>query len=299
MGGRVVFVASPGRVGTQWLARILSMCPGVEVEHEPIGAAWLSRRWYRAPVPHPLTARVRRHLDRIDAAVASGRTYIETGWPSYGALPLLADRYEERFQVIHLVRHPVPNALSLLSHRLYHGSTRPDRFVADAVLAGTDPGVRYADDATTWAARSAFERCLFTWKEVNRYALDLSALGGSPMPVLHFERLFEAGELDEVLERLELTRPTLAPGHVDRWPRRLTEPAAWEAAVADDELRALAIELGYEIEAVDAEALRERYLRRGTRPSASHDLLQRIVRGFRYERAVGDGGPGTRRARRS
>src|SRR5215211_2830823 len=99
----VAIVLSPGRCGTQWLAATLGELYGdrLEAEHEPLGALYRPRRYFRRyddPAAILEVERVREHFDRIERT----DRYIETGWPLYGAAPLFAERYADRLRVVHL-----------------------------------------------------------------------------------------------------------------------------------------------------------------------------------------------------
>src|ERR671932_50974 len=116
--GPVVFFLSAGRCGTQWLAETL-------------------RRRYRDPEAILEVAEVARHLERIAAAPR----HVETGWPAFPALPLLAKRFAGRLRIVHLTRHPVPSAMSHAVHSSCAGSGRDDEYTRLATLAPTDRNV--------------------------------------------------------------------------------------------------------------------------------------------------------------
>lgn len=106
------FIYSTGRCATQWLARFFAQNLGKRavVEHEPAGVDWSARRALRHPNLGELRRRmpdVDRHLDRIAETVASGRIYVQTGWPAFGWFPYLASFFGEQFRWVHLVRHPL------------------------------------------------------------------------------------------------------------------------------------------------------------------------------------------------
>src|SRR5436853_619822 len=113
----VVFFLSSGRCGTQWLAHGLrTLYSDIDVEHEPIGPLYKPRLYFRRyddPEATLAVPEVARHVERIERSL---RSYVETGWPSFPVLPLLARRLGSRLRVVPLTRHPVPGALSPLSH---------------------------------------------------------------------------------------------------------------------------------------------------------------------------------------
>src|SRR5207248_3965232 len=115
-GAPIVAFLSTGRCGTQWLtAGLRELHPDVEAEHEPIGPLYKPRRYFRRygdPEAMLEVPEVARHLDRFGR---TPRTYVETGWPLFPALPLFGLRFPERLRIVHLTRHPVPTALSHLA----------------------------------------------------------------------------------------------------------------------------------------------------------------------------------------
>jgi hypothetical protein len=264
--GPVVMFLSAGRCGTQWLAAGLrERYPALAVEHEPIGADYRPRRFFRRyDDPEAILAvrEVRRHL----AWVQSLPRYVETGWPLFAALPLLAERIGGRLRVVHLTRHPVPSALSHLAHNSYAGSARDDSYTRNATLAPSDPGVFQAHYASRWETLSAYERCLFWWTEVNLFALEFPAR----YPDVAFtrvasERLLagDRGTLEDLLAFMDLP-------WVDSWldhPGRVVDCWHHHTDRSLDPLQALrhqatmqvAAVLGYAFSGLDLEALEARY----------------------------------------
>ena len=184
----VLIVLSTGRCGTQWLAASLEeRYPGLlEVEHEPLGPLYRPRRFFRRysdPEAILEVPEVRRHVERIEGA---GR-YVETGWPAFAALPLLADRLADRLRVVHLTRHPVPTALSHLAHNSYAGSPRDDAYTRMATLAPTDPNVFQPEYAERWDLLSPYEKCLFWWTEVNLFGLEFEKRFDGHIPFIRLK----------------------------------------------------------------------------------------------------------------
>ncbi len=266
-GPIVVMFLSTGRCGTQWLAAGLrELHPEVEAEHEPIGPWYKPRRYFRRYMdPEALleVPEVARHVERIAGA---RRPYVETGWPLFAALPLLARRFAERLRIVHLTRHPVPSALSHLAHNSFAGSARDDAYTRWATLGPSDPGVFQPGYAASWPRLSPYEKCLFWWTEVHMYALELAdRLRPIPLIKVPSEALLggDRGEMERLLDFMGLPWRAGWTAHaehvVDRWHHHT------EAHV--DPLRVLkhpatvqtATELGYDVVPLDVAALEARY----------------------------------------
>jgi hypothetical protein len=262
----VVFL-SAGRCGTQWLAANLADCyPGeLEVEHEPLGPLYRPRRFFRRyadPGAILVVPEVRRHLERV----ARTPRYVETGWPVFCALPLLARRFADRLRVVHLTRHPVPSALSHLAHNSYASSPRDDAYTRLATLGPSDPGVFQPHYAEGWDELGAFEKCLFWWTEVNLFGLEFEErfaavpflrlksedlLGGERRA---FERLVGFMQLrwdERLLER--------TGRRIDRWYHHTDRDL--DPLAIRDHPKAIetAARLGYDAADFDLAALKARY----------------------------------------
>lgn len=270
---RVVFFLSSGRCGTQRIASMLGSCYAdrVVARHEPIEMAYAPRHFLRREDLEPQLAasdRIREHFAAIDAILAAGGRYVETGWPALAWLPYLAHRHRRAgFRIVHLVRHPVPTALSLATHGFHAGRGSRSRL---AELHPEDPGTRHgAEYLAPWHGLSRFEKCLFQWLEIHRYALELEEeLSGVPWLRLRFEDLFAAGEpsraaIDRLLGFLDLPVRSDALDRMqvsyDRFRATSPELGRWQIGRASAPLGALCERLGYDFEAVDPGALRQRY----------------------------------------
>jgi hypothetical protein len=171
------FVVSAGRCGTQWLADTLSRNYGdlAEIRHEPIDYRYCPRILLRSSAgldAHPHRADVLGHVEYI-LDVLRHRDYLETGWPVFAAIPMLREFLGSRMRVIHLTRHPVPNACSLVTHRYYQPDLRDDGYALFAVLDPANAEVLRKDYAARWDRLSVYEKCLFHWAEIHTYALEL------------------------------------------------------------------------------------------------------------------------------
>lgn len=216
---------SAGQCGTEWLTGGLRrLYPELVVEHEPLGPLYKPRLYFRryddpdAILSEPA---VRRHLTRLER---TERTYVETGWPLFPALPMLAARLGGRLRIVHLTRHPVPTALLHLAAGRYAGSPRRDRYTRYATLGPRDPGIFQSFYAGCWHQLTAYERCLFWWTEVNLFAIEFPGrVPEVPILRLRFEDLATARRpaLEQMLEFIGLPWHPAWTDHarmlVDRW----------------------------------------------------------------------------------
>jgi hypothetical protein len=161
------------------------------VSHEPIGYAYASRVFLRA---YDRVAELRRlpivsnHLARIHA-IADDSDYVEVGFPAFSAIPLYIDEFGTRLRIVHLVRHPVRVATSMLSHDWY-GCVRKD--LTKQELHPTDPGVLQRGYAERWRVMNQFEKCLFYWSEVHAYGIEIhTTFPNTPFFRTRFEDLIK------------------------------------------------------------------------------------------------------------
>ncbi len=260
-------VLSTGRCGTQWLTMGLrEFHPHLSVEHEPIGSLYAPRlyfRRYQDPDAVLEVDAVREHLHRIQSLHAA---YIETGWPLFSALPLLAKCFGDRLRVVHLTRHPVPTALSHLAHSSYAGSPRDDPYTRLATLGPEDGNVFQPGYADRWHQLSPYEKCLFWWTEVNLLGLELpQRLPGTQLLRIKAESLLAGDEqaLRALLSFLELSWDPRWLGHVgrnvDRWRHhtdRQVDPLQVHRHARTVEV---ADALGYDLDALNVTELLARY----------------------------------------
>jgi len=141
---------------------------------------------------------LREHFNSIEKTLES-KTYIETGWPSYGLLPYLIDRFRGRIKIVHLYRHPAKVASSLTTHDVYSRGEWTDKMS----LSPSDYGVAQSHlSGDKWDRMDEFSKCLFWWTEINNYALDLrKKYTNIPWFDLRFEEAFSS-QSSETLENL-------------------------------------------------------------------------------------------------
>ncbi len=260
------FVLSTGRCGTQWLSKNLGAhyADLLATTHEPHHREYLPRRTLGIadPARWPSIALVERHLVTIEADLAT-RSYIECGWPCYGLLPYLARRLAGRMRVIHLLRHPVPTAASMVTHLYYH--ERPDGMTEKALLTPGDAGVAMPDYAARWPAMSRFEKCLYFWGEINRLGLTWERELDVPWLRVRSEDLFGGDGLDRVLDFLGM--PRREPIYAARRERTdayvmgtLVKLDAESRSIRDHpRILEIAREVGYDALAIDTQGLKARY----------------------------------------
>jgi hypothetical protein len=258
---QATFVLSTGRCGTQWLAEALGQvfAERLRVEHEPLHLGYRPRERLAQQTP---LLEVQRHLDAIEDTLAH-RPYLECGHPCWSALPWIAQRLRGRVRVIHLVRHPVPTALSWLTHQAYQPPLLP-HLPEKVLLSPFDAGVRFPEYRERWQVLTPFEKCLYYWLEVNAFALTLEAEGGLPWLRLRFEDLFAGDGLEPLLGFLALPQDrrldALRGERIDRHQSVLAVPEGIATLVGHPEVVALAQALGYGMDGLDESALQQRYL---------------------------------------
>ena len=188
------FVLSTGRCGTQWLAEKLGATFGdlLTVTHEPLHNEYRPRLMLGLRTPHRLDLESRetilRHVEGIGRGLET-RPYVECGHPCWSALPYLIDRLGERLRIIHLVRHPIPTALSWLTQSAYVPPLLP-HLQEKVLLSPFDDGVAFPEYRERWASLHPYEKCLYYWAEVNAFGLRLERETSSPWLRLTFEQLF-------------------------------------------------------------------------------------------------------------
>lgn len=266
----MVLFVSTGRCGTQWLADKLRLIHGdlARVEHEPLGAEYQSKRFFRAYERRELPAAVSRHLDEVEAIVSS-RTYIETGWPLFSAVPAFLERFRDRVRLVHLTRHPVPTAISHMVHKTYAGSPRVDGYTRLAALSPHCEGVFQSELREAWDRMTPYEKTLFWWTEVNLYAEELGRLyPGTPFHRVRSEDLFTPGStaLRDLCRFMGLPwRPAIlehVEQRVDRWRHQTEDGYDWSLIHLYPRAVDVARRLGYSIDDVDDQELAARYSRR-------------------------------------
>ncbi len=266
----VVVFLSTGRCGTQWLATNLGDLyrDRAVVTHEPIGPAYRCRAFFRAydrTADMAAVPEVGRHLAGIEQ-IRKGATYIETGWPLFSAIPLFVERFGSALRIVHLTRHPVPTAISHMAHKTYGGSPRIDGYTQLAALDVFCPGVMSTSLRTRWHELTSYEKTLFWWTEVHRYADEVrERYPAVPMHRVRAEDILAGDEtaLGSLCAFGGLPyRPALAArtaARVDEWHHRTHTEFDWRRVFDHPDTVETAARLGYDFTDVDERTLAARY----------------------------------------
>jgi len=261
------FVISTGRCGTQWLAAHLAdlKAPGFTVEHEPLGHDNHARKMLGVSdpshLPPELATPILAHADQIERTLEAGH-YIECGHPCWSSLPWLANRFQGRFRVIHLVRHPVPTAYSWLTHQAYCPPLAP-YLPAKILLAPSDAGVLFPEYQERWPTMTPFEKALYYWTEVNAAGLKWEQSLGVPWLRISYEGLFGGDDLAAVHDFLGLGAPDSVPNkakRVDQFNYVATGMENWNIIANHPHTLETARSLGCDPLSVDTPALVQRYV---------------------------------------
>jgi hypothetical protein len=273
------FFLSTGRCGTQWLASSLgkTYADSAVVTHEPVYAAYRPKQFLRSQRTDALleVEEIRAHVEWIEQLLSS-HSYIEAGWPCYPGAPMFLDRFGRRAKFVHLVRNPVPTALSLATHQVYG----KDGWVTPAAIDPFDPGVIQKDLGGAWSAMTEYEKCLFWWTEVNLYALEFTREHPEvPVYRVRYEDLFTSPDaLTGLLEFLELDAHQFDRGQVSVVVDRFQWKDAaydWKSIFKYPRTRELAESLGYSLTDVTSSKLSARYFQ--SWPDSMLALLRRVV----------------------
>ena len=261
-----LFVFSTGRCGTQWLAGLLSAAldDHAVVAHEPLGEDYAPRAMLSAGEPEnlepDLAEIVREHVAGIEETLTT-REYVECGHPLWSSLPYLLRRFAGRARVVHLVRHPVPTALSWVSMTAYVPplvAYLPEK----TPLSSFDEGVHFTSYRERWKALTPYEKALFYWAEINAFGLRLEAEANVPWLRVRFEDLVrDRSALRRLLEFACANAPgdVTPPPAVDRFQ---TLTSAWSdprLIKRHPDVMQVARALGYDPLAFDAAKLLRRY----------------------------------------
>lgn len=259
------FFLSTGRCGTQWAWKNLEEVYAdlAVVTHEPILRNYTPR--FLLGLKDPRKAKfadvILGHAAAIEGWLETKR-YVECGWPCYAAIEYFAQRFAGRIRIVHLVRHPIPTATSMLTHSYYRDDV-PSVVNTAGLLQPTDAGVSFPDYRDRWARMGRLAKCLYFWMEVNALGLRLERELGVPFLRLKFEELFQADGLDRLLDFLELPRRAAiyaARTHdFDRWHQYTTAKIKPSVIGNHPQIMAVAKQLGYDPLDVDLERLLQRY----------------------------------------
>lgn len=260
-----LFVLSTGRCGTQWLAEALRGIAGDRalVAHEPLDNDYAPREILGAGRPEALdpdlAEPVLEHLEAVEATLRD-RNYIECGHPLWSTLPYLLERFAGRVRVVHLVRHPVPVAISWLTMTAYIPPLAP-HLREKVLLSPFDDGVRFPAFRERWSSLTPYEKALYYWAEVNALGLDLEKSQDVPWLRVRFEDLFRVETMEAVASFAGLEGPVTIPSDTVDDYRFLTRAWTDPRRIANHaEVVSVADQLGYDPMAFDENRLRLRYV---------------------------------------
>ncbi len=260
------FFISTGRCGTQWIARTLTeLFPGaLRVEHEPLHNRYQPRTLLAADATLE-SPDVQSHLRQIEQTLETC-SYVEVGHPNWSAIPHLLDYFQGRVRIVHLTRHPIPTSYSWVTHGAYQPPLLP-HLPEKILLSPFDAGVQFPEYQQNWAQLSPFEKSLYYWSEVQALALELQGHTSVPWLQLRFEDLFNGDGFYRLLEFLDLPAPTTAFANtkkiIDQYHYLTTAPQDWRAITNHPHAIQLAQALKYNLEQIDDQALKRRYLAAG------------------------------------
>lgn len=262
------FLISTGRVSTQNIHAIVKTAlPDVLSEHEGLGPNYNSRRVFRQPrrQARVLGNRVpiQRKFIQIEDLLAEGASYVEAGWPVFGWLPYLAERFGDQLNFVHLVRDPFKTAASLTTHGFFAGKQLA--WTSRSMIHLGDPGSKYTDMIGRDTLLSAYEKNLFHWLELNSFALECHSLRGFN-GLFRFEDLYCAADcqLPAFIEHLTLRKLAITPQKaVDNHHHRLDGEIDLQCQPLIEAVVELGVRLGYDAgklrASADPRALQETY----------------------------------------
>lgn len=263
-----VFFLNTGRCGSQFFAKQLAKHFGdiARVEHEPCEQAYEPRRYFsmiHSGENIEISPQLKEHFDSIDETLQT-KHYIEAGWPAYGILPYLIERFMGRIKIVHLFRNPVKVAASLSTHNVYsRGEWSQKMSITPEDFGVKQSGLR----GDEWSKMDEFCKCLFWWTEINRFALDLKKKNEStPWLSLRFEDVFDRSD-DESLRIIckflgfEEQEAFLRSRDekVDQHQKTTKTPIGFEQIKRYDATIELMNDLGYSLADIDRGELKKRY----------------------------------------
>lgn len=168
----VYFVISTGRCGTQWLTETLQQWhEDFMVQHEPLHFGY---RPDLNTVQHPLQTNAEllvQHLVFIRQQLASGKIYIETGFPCWRHLNWFRQQLNCPVRVLHIHRDPLDTVASLLKMNAFVPPFLPHLPIKNLYLPGAEQDLLH-QYAELWPLLNPAEKNLWYWAEVQWQALN-------------------------------------------------------------------------------------------------------------------------------
>ena len=302
---KATFFISTGRCATQWMSDKLSTHyhDVAVVKHEPFQVDYKPRFYFNAyhrKEEIAFSQVIEEHLAFINKTIQDF-SYIETGWPVYGALPFIISRLKGRVKVVHLYRHPIRVAASLATKNVYSQGDWSDA----VAISPSDYGVTQGYlEGHQWDSMSQFEKCLFWWTEINQFALDLKRdFESIPWLTLKYEEVFSKNsksELRRLVNFLSLPEResffNSLSQRTDNYSSKSQKPINIHAVEKYPKVFKLMDKLGYEYEDSNISEIKKRYemsfwqrwLRRSIRATGCEQWIRRLVRGTRKLAAKND-----------
>ena len=286
---KAIFFISTGRCGTQWLATTLSKLYSdlAVVTHEPIKAQYQPNNFFRAldrfeelqNIPA-----VRQHLHQLEN-IPPDKLYIETGWTSFAAIPLFINLFKDKIKLVHIVRHPVNMACSMVTHNFYRPEIRNDEFTRLAQLDPYTPGILQTNYQDIWQQMTPYEKCLFFWNEIHLYAQEIHQnYPEIPYLQIRMEDLLDpqSKTINNLLDFLDLPFRTEIQGqfkhHVDHYQLKTNLNLEWKQVFKHQQTIGLAQDFGYDFTQIVKQDLDKRYSSASTFTPIKLDVFaERII----------------------
>ncbi len=265
------FFLSPGRCGTQWITKNLYFNYNQEIDvgaatsfvegtvelppriHEPISTHYNSGLYYRNyddldSIFNDL--RIKENFDRIESILNKNRSYVEVGWPCFGAIPAFIEKLEN-VKIVILIRHPVRYAISIAAHNFFKNinDIRVPNLINSNIL----------NKDYDWNNMIFYERALWFWLELYSYSQELR----EKYPNISFfevksEDLFNGSKVKDLCNFLDLEYKEFDLDVYDRYYRN-SPIKYWKKIFAYPDIVDLATSLGYELEESFEKELVDRY----------------------------------------
>jgi len=291
---RAIFFITTARSGTQWIHHVLDRLYGDSLvsEHEPIGYDYEPRRSLRnAEALREIRRRpsVDHHMAGIHQVLKT-KNYVEVGFPSCAAAPMLIKEFGPKLKLVQLTRHPAKVAASLVTHQWF-GRRRPE--IASLVTPHpSDLGVGWPQFTNRWDDMSRFERGLYYWGEVHLYGREVEmTYPETPFCRIRFEDLVSDPAQQARLHEFMVDGPmpdwrAVADERIDSYHRKTLHAIKPSTAYRHPEIVTLAQEFGYSFDETPRSLLRERYVASSPRQIFAYGLAKAVRASVRVARHV-------------
>lgn len=167
----VYFVISTGRCGTQWLTETMQQWhKDFVVQHEPLHFGYrpdINR--VQQPLLHNAKL-LENHLAYIQQQLDAGKTYIETGFPSWRHLDWFRQQLGHKVRVIHIHRDPLETVSSLFKLNAFVPPLLSHLPTKNLYLPGSELDFLHQYQEL-WPQLDPAEKNLWYWAEVQWQAL--------------------------------------------------------------------------------------------------------------------------------